>query len=63
MTQTGLDAVTRTAFTHNHNVMISGGDKSTPHIMQTSLIVTSREYSSRHILMRCASTVVCLTGS
>ncbi|MBP9983312.1 MAG: SusC/RagA family TonB-linked outer membrane protein, partial [Prevotella sp.] len=24
-----LDAVTRTAFTHNHNVMISGGDKST----------------------------------
>jgi TonB-linked SusC/RagA family outer membrane protein len=24
-----LDAVTRTAFTHNHNVMISGGNKST----------------------------------
>lgn len=24
-----LDAVTRTAFTHNHNIMISGGDKST----------------------------------
>lgn len=24
-----LDAVTRTAFTHNHNIMISGGDKTT----------------------------------
>jgi TonB-linked SusC/RagA family outer membrane protein len=24
-----LDAVTRTAFTHNHNLMISGGDKNT----------------------------------
>ena len=65
-----IDAVSRTALTHNHNVNISGGNKSTSYnadftyrdqkgvTMPTSPIATRRVCSSTPMPRRCTSTAV-----